>query len=146
MVGGRTRGDRRRCRRTLVSLLLDTHALLWLVLEPSRLSDRARSEITSPDAVVRASHVSLWELAIKRASGRLDVLDRPALEWFEHYTKASGVRTMTIQPAHLGAVEHLPDHHRDPFDRLLVAQARHDGLTIVTAEELVMAHDVECVW
>lgn len=127
-------------------ILLDTHALLWLVMEPDRLSRPVHREIVAPDAEVMASHVSPWEMAIKRGRGRLDVLDRPAQEWFEHYVPLSGLRPLPIRPAHLGGVEHLPDHHRDPFDRLLVAQARSEGLTLVTADEQLSRYDVDRLW
>lgn len=129
-----------------MNLLLDTHAFIWLVLDPDRLSSPARQQILAPDAEVMASHVSLWEMAIKRGRGRLDALDRPAQEWFEHYVPLSGLRPLPIRLAHLGAVEHLPDHHRDPFDRLLVAQARCEGLTIVTADDQLSRYDVEHLW
>lgn len=129
-----------------MNLLLDTHALLWLVLEPGRLSSGARHAVTAPGAAVLASHVSLWELASTRGRGRLDVLDRPARRWFEHYVGASGLRELPIRADHLGGVEQLPDLHRDPFDRLLVAQAMAEGLAIVTADPQVAAYEVPRIW
>ena len=93
-----------------------------------------------------ASHVSLWEMAIKQRLGKLGELDRPALEWFGHYVAKSGLRELSIAARHLGAVESLPAKHNDPFDRLLVAQARQEGLSIVTLDELVSQYDVDVVW
>lgn len=129
-----------------MKLLLDTHVLLWLVLQPDRLSEAARSALAAPGAVGHASHVSLWELAIKRGRGHLEMRDRPALEWFEHYVSMSRLRQLPVRPLHLGAVEHLPDLHRDPFDRLLVAQARIEGLSIVSADDQLAAYDIDRVW
>jgi PIN domain nuclease of toxin-antitoxin system len=129
-----------------VRLLLDTHALIWLVLTPDRLSKKVRKALTAPNVEVFASHVSLWEMAIKRRQGKLTELDRPALPWFEHYVSASHVRTMSILPAHLGATESLPLVHGDPFDRLLIAQATVEHLSLVTADTLMNGYDIATLW
>lgn len=127
-------------------LLLDTHALIWAVQSPEKLSDRARCALTSTDAEVYASHVSLWEMAIKRSLGKLDQLDRPAADWFDHFVSLSGLRQLPLAASHLGAVESLPRLHHDPFDRLLVSQARQAALAIVTLDRYVAQYDVEVVW
>lgn len=127
-------------------LMLDTHSLIWLVLAPDRLSKKVRKAIIAPDAVVFASHVSLWEMAIKRRQGRLAELDRPALAWFEHYVAASQLRTMPMLPAHLGATEGLPLIHGDPFDRLLIAQTTIERCRLVTADERINGYDVPVLW
>ncbi len=97
-------------------------------------------------AEVYASHVSLWEMGIKRRIGKLNGLDRSAIEWFETFVPKSRILQLPIAAGHLGAVEFLPARHSDPFDRLLVAQARHEGLVIVTHDELVTRYDVEVIW
>ena len=127
-------------------LLLDTHALIWAVQSPERLGDKARTALTTDDAEVYASHVSLWEMAIKRRIGKLDELDRPALEWFETYVPKSNMLQLPIGLVHLGAIESLPMKHNDPFDRLLVAQAHHEGLTVVTHDDLVSQYDIDVIW
>jgi PIN domain nuclease of toxin-antitoxin system len=129
-----------------VRLLLDTHALIWLVHAPERLSTAATAAVTAEGAEVHASHVSLWEMAIKRGNGKLGELDRPAADWFEHFVPRSGLRPLPIAATHLGAVEHLPLLHRDPFDRLLVVQAQHERLELVTADPLVAQYTVDVVW
>jgi PIN domain nuclease of toxin-antitoxin system len=129
-----------------VRLLLDTHALIWAVQAPDRLGDDSRAELIADGAEVFASHVSLWEMAIKRRIGKLDALDLPALEWFDAYVPRSGMRPLPITAGHLGAVEYLPALHNDPFDRLLVAQARLNGLTIVTRDALVAQYDIAVIW
>ena len=127
-------------------LLLDTHALVWTVMAPERLGADARLAITADGAEVYASHVSLWEIAIKRRIGKMDEIDKPAIEWFETYVPKSRLLQMPISPRHLGAVEFLPMQHGDPFDRLLVAQARAEGLTVVTRDDLVAQYDVQVIW
>lgn len=127
-------------------LLLDTHALIWAVMSPQRLGDTARDAILDSNNVVYASHVSLWELAIKRRIGKLTTIDRPAGEWFETYVRASKMQALSISAAHLGAVEFLPLVHGDPFDRLLVAQAQLDGMTVVTRDPAFAHYDVATLW
>lgn len=129
-----------------MKLLLDTHALIWAVQAPERLGDTAHAAITADGADVYASHVSLWEMAIKRRIGKLDDLDRSALDWFETFVPRSGMLQLPIAPSHLGLVEFLPSKHNDPFDRLLVAQARHAGLTVVTRDELVSQYEIDVIW
>lgn len=126
--------------------LLDTHALVWAVIEPERLSEPARAAMLDPAHQVFASHVSLWEMSIKRQLGKLPQLDRPALRWFEHFVPVSGFTPLRIEAAALGRVEDLPEHHRDPFDRLLVAQALIDGLTIISADRRLSPYDVRIAW
>ena len=126
-------------------LLLDTHALIWLVMAPDRLDAEARAAITADGAEVHASHVSLWEMAIKRRLGKLDVLDRPAGEWFREYVPRSNLRQLAIAADHLGEVESLPVLHGDPFDRLIVAQAATEGLTVVTHDPLVAQYDIATI-
>ncbi len=127
-------------------LLLDTHALIWAIVAPDRLSQPARAALTASSAEVYASHVSLWEMAIKRRIGKLDSLDRSALDWFETYVPRSHMLQLPIAAAHIGAVEVLEAKHNDPFDRLLVAQAIHEGLTVVTGDELVSQYEIESIW
>ena len=127
-------------------LLLDTHALIWAVQSPERLGDKARAALTTDDAEVYASHVSLWEMAIKRSIGKLDQLDRKAADWFDYFMPRSGLRQLPIIAGHLGAVEDLPRLHNDPFDRLLVAQARQGDMTIITRDSHVSQYDIDVIW
>lgn len=127
-------------------LLLDTHALIWTVMAPERLGNRARDAILNEDAEVYASHVSLWELTIKRRLGKLDQLGGSAIDWFDTHVERSNLRQLQISPRHLGAVEFLPLFHGDPFDRLLVVQASLERMSIVTADDLMSDYDVDIVW
>lgn len=129
-----------------MKLLLDTHALIWAVHSPDRLGAQAHAMLVSDDAEVYASHVSLWEMAVKRTIGKLDQLDRRAADWFEHFVPRSGLRPLPIAATHLGAVEDLPHLHHDPFDRLLVTQARQEGMAMVTLDSHVSQYDIDVIW
>jgi PIN domain nuclease of toxin-antitoxin system len=129
-----------------MKLLLDTHALLWLAMAPERLGESAVRVVTAPGAEVYASHVSLWEMAIKRRQGKLQELDSTALEWFESVVRKSKLIGLPIAAKHLGFLEFLPRLHADPFDRLLVAQARAEQLVIVSQDPLITAYNVDTIW
>ena len=111
-----------------MSVLLDTHVLLWWLEDDKRLSLPARDAILAAEEV-RVSAASVWEIAIKRALGRLDV---PA-DYLD-YVEQTSFRPLPITFQHAELAGALPRHHDDPFDRMLVAQARIEGLTLVTAD------------
>lgn len=119
-------------------ILLDTHVLLWAAREPDRLGRTTRELLEDPANELAFSAASIWEVAIKHSLGRADfdidprVLRRGLLE--------SGYRELEVTGLHGAAVADLPGIHRDPFDRMLVAQARVEGLTLLTADERVAAY------
>lgn len=119
-----------------MNLLLDTHTLLWW-LAGDGLSADVVATIADPDHVVAVSAASVWEISIKRRLGKLDappdVVDAIGASRFE---------PLDITSAHADAAGALPPHHRDPFDRMLVAQARAEGLTIVTRDPAISVYDV----
>jgi PIN domain nuclease of toxin-antitoxin system len=116
-------------RTRSLRLLLDTHALLWLLTGEGPLSDEAQAAIDDPDQFVGVSAVSAWEIEIKRASGKLEApRDLP-----KRLEQARFV-PLSITVEHGVAAGKLPLHHRDPFDRMLIAQAQLEGLTIVTRD------------
>jgi PIN domain nuclease of toxin-antitoxin system len=129
-----------------MKLLLDTHALLWLAMAPERLGEAATRAVTAPGAEVYASHVSLWEMAIKRRQGKLQELDSTALEWFDKVVRKSKLIGLPLAAKHLGLLEVLPRLHADPFDRLLVAQARTEQLVIVSQDPLITVYNVDTIW
>jgi len=116
-------------------LLLDTHILLWGAFEPERLSRAASSLIESPDNEISFSALSLWEIAIKTSRGRADfrvdagVLRRGLFD--------NGYAEIAVTGAHAAALASLPPIHKDPFDRMLVAQAMIEGLTLLTADPAI---------
>ena len=121
-------------------LLLDTHVFLWWRSEPARLPAPVKSSIASAD-IVFVSAVSAWEAAIKSSLGRLEIPDT-----IEAGVLASGFEKLLLTFAHAERVAGLPHHHRDPFDRMLIAQAQAEGLTLVTHDRLLEPYAVEILW
>jgi PIN domain nuclease of toxin-antitoxin system len=115
--------------------LLDTHIALWALTDDARLSAGARALIEDPANQVAVSAASVWEIAIKHGLGRGDmpVSGAAALDWF----RQAGYDLLPVTPDHAAAVEALPDHHRDPFDRLLIAQATSEPMRLITRDPLV---------
>ena len=118
-----------------MNLLLDTHVALWAITDSPRLSAVARDLIVAEKTVVWVSVASVWEIAIKHALGRGDmpVSSLDAVRYFND----SGYRLLSIAPEHVVAVENLPPHHQDPFDRLLVAQALFEPMRLMTNDPVV---------
>ena len=122
-------------------LLLDTHVLLWFVEGDARLSEVAREAIGDPANERWVSVASAWEIAIKTSLGKLRI-DGDLKEWLVRVRRAARIEWLSIDPRHVVGVAALPWHHRDPFDRLLIAQARTEGMTLVSADEKMTAYDV----
>jgi PIN domain nuclease of toxin-antitoxin system len=112
-----------------VRLLLDTHALLWWLADEG-LTPQAQDAIADPGNFVAVSAASAWEISIKKALGKLAAPDD-----LEHQVQAGGFSALPISIAHGVAAGQLPHHHEDPFDRMLIAQAFAEGLTIVTRDK-----------
>jgi PIN domain nuclease of toxin-antitoxin system len=124
-----------------VSLLIDTHILLWLLVGSSRLTPVVQATLASRQNTVFLSVASTWEIAIKVGLGKLDL--PPNLHaWLPAELDAAGLKLLSVDLKHSLGVEALPQHHRDPFDRLLIAQAVSDGLTIVTADRVFGHYEV----
>lgn len=115
-----------------MNLLLDTHLVLWAAGDPDRLSREARQLLLDSANELYYSVASLWEIAIKRTLGRSDFQVDPRRLW--RMLPANGYRELPILGEHAVAVETLPLLHKDPFDRLLLAQARVEGLTLLTVD------------
>jgi len=126
-------------------LLLDTHAVIWLSRDPDQLPSTLRRSIDDAQNVF-ASAVSLWEIAIKESGPSPMVGTHDALEWFTSFLATAGLTLLPIELRHVGAVQHLPTHHGDPFDRLLIAQARVEQLTIVSRDRQLSRYDVSVIW
>ncbi|MEM7711845.1 MAG: type II toxin-antitoxin system VapC family toxin [Pseudomonadota bacterium] len=120
-----------------MKLLLDTHVILWSVLDDPKLPGRIRTAMTGRDVALYVSAASVWEVAIKRALGKLDVPD----DLWRH-VRAAGAIPLAVTWDHAEAVQALPLHHTDPFDRLLIAQARSEGLTLVSLDQAMALYDV----
>jgi PIN domain nuclease of toxin-antitoxin system len=118
-----------------VKLLLDTQLLLWAAGQPHRLSAAARKLLLDPEQDLLFSAASLWEIAIKSSLGREDLVVEPRV--LRRSLLDNGYTELPITGEHAVSVEVLPEIHRDPFDRLLVAQALCEGVTLVTADATV---------
>jgi PIN domain nuclease of toxin-antitoxin system len=122
-------------------LLLDTHAALWWLRNDGDLGEAAIDELADESNDVLLSAVVVWEIAVKRALGKLE-----ASEDVIQMIRSYDVRGLPITLAHAAEVERLPPHHRDPFDRMLVAQAMLEGAAIVSRDEKLRPYDVEIIW
>lgn len=118
-----------------MNLLLDTHLLLWAASEPLRLTAKARTLLLDPANHLLFSAASLWEITIKNGLERSDFNVDPRRLW--RMLVINGYRELPVTSEHTVAVNDLPHLHKDPFDRILVAQARVEGLTLLTADKLV---------
>lgn len=123
-------------------LLLDTHVWLWMQADPDRLSDSVLQLLRDPDTERLLSVASVWEIVIKHAIGRLALPDAPE-PYVQARLRTSATVPLSASLAHVLHVAELPPHHRDPFDRLLVAQARVEGMSLVTADTTLARYDVE---
>jgi PIN domain nuclease of toxin-antitoxin system len=123
-----------------VRLLLDTHVFLWLLSEPDRLGKHLVS-LQDPGNAILFSAASSWEIAVKVQLGRLELPDDPK-RYVPDRMRAIGAEPLPIQHSHALAVSALPPLHRDPFDRILVAQARDLHLRIVTTDPQIARYDV----
>jgi PIN domain nuclease of toxin-antitoxin system len=118
-----------------LNLLLDTHLLLWAASQPQRLSAKARALLLDPSNQLVFSSASLWEITIKNGLERSDFNVDPRRLW--RMLLVNGYREISVTSEHAVAVNDLPPLHKDPFDRILVAQARVEGLTLLTADKMV---------
>lgn len=128
-----------------MALLLDTHAFLWFIDDDPRLSPTATQRISDPGVRVLVSVVSLWEIVIKLGTDKLS-LDRSPAELWPESLAANHFEALPVTAGHVLAVAPLPLHHRDPFDRLLIAQAIEEGLQVVSADTVFDRYPVERIW
>ncbi len=119
-------------------LLLDTHAFIWACGEPAKLPSAARTAIAAAENDIFVSAASAWEIAIKRALGRVEF----PLERFDELLTDMGMEPLAMTAAHAIAAGNLPRHHDDPFDRMLIAQATIERLSLVTVDRIFPKYDV----
>ena len=123
--------------------LLDTNALLWALSQPKRLSRRACLVLET--AQPKVSVASYWEVVIKVGKGKLPIPDPVA--WWERVSQLVGEdHILPIRSRHISALVHVPDLHQDPFDRILIAQAKAEGLTLVTPDSDIARYSVPVLW
>lgn len=125
-----------------MKLLLDTHALIWALAAPRRLPERVVERLADADTAVYASAANTWEIAIKAMLGKIELdLDELAEE-----IRNVGFTELPVSVAHTLRLRELPAHHRDPFDRILVAQSLEEGLTLVTHDSQLRNYPAPILW
>jgi PIN domain nuclease of toxin-antitoxin system len=126
-------------------ILLDTHVLIWLVEGDKNLSTVARSAIEDEDNSLYLSIASLWEITIKLSLGKLD-LQLSVDEMVESFLIPGGIEILQIETSHLSILRDLPLQHRDPFDRLIIAQAQAEKMTLISADGVFDLYGVDLRW
>ena len=129
----------------MVRYLLDTHTLLWFIAEDKDLRDVARRLILDVSSEILISIASLWEIAIKVNIGKL-ALGKPFDDMFPDELDFHGIEILDITVDHLRQLTALPSHHRDPFDRLIIAQALNEGIPIIGVDNAFDAYGVSREW
>lgn len=127
-----------------MKLLLDTHAFIWWDSDPSRLSPRVLSLLQDRSSTVLLSVVSIWEMLVKLQLGKLS-LRLPLSEIVAHQV-ANGVQILPVSLEHVMGLENLPATHKDPFDRLLIAQARIENAILLSADHVLAKYPVQILW
>ena len=128
-----------------MNVLLDTHAFLWAVTGDRRLSSPARALIEDRENQVFLSAVSMWEIVLKAKAGKLHV-EGSVAKVLEEQMRQARISPLAIQPAHVLRVAALPPIHKDPFDRLLVAQAQAENLALVSGDPEIRRYTVQVIW
>ncbi len=128
-----------------MKLLLDTNVFIWLNDAPHRVRDRVMAVISNPDNDLYLSLTSIWEMQIKIQLGKLELSDSLP-DILKTQQAGNNLQVLTIDLNHIWSLENLPYHHRDPFDRLLIAQAKTEGMTLVSADGIFEMYDVDLLW
>ena len=128
-----------------MTLSLDAHALIWAVDDPQRLGREAARALEDPANELLVSAGTIWEIAIKIGLGKLS-LSLPFREWMHQAIEDRGLTVLPITVEHADGQSRLPLHHRDPFDRLLVAQAQAEAIAVVSADEVFGTYGIARVW
>jgi len=128
-----------------MKILLDTHAFLWWITDDQKLSSRAREVISDAENELFFSAASGWEISIKVQLGRLKLPEEPE-RFIPEQLRMNFIRSLPIQMRHALFVSTLPNHHRDPFDRMLVAQAQLEEMSILSADLQMSRYQVELIW
>jgi len=126
-------------------LLLDTHSFLWFLLDDPKLSQTAKDSIADSDNDIEISPASYWEIAIKISLKKYS-LPEPYEQFMERELATNQFRILPIEPKHTAALTSLPFHHRDPFDRLIIAQAMVEQIPIISGDEAFAAYPVTRIW
>jgi PIN domain nuclease of toxin-antitoxin system len=128
-----------------MKILLDTHAFLWLISGDDRLSEIAHKTFLDPGNILFFSVASLWEICIKMSLGKLS-LKRGWLKTIQDEMKVNAIQWLSIEMPHCVELTRLPFHHRDPFDRMLVAQAMIDDMQLLSRDSRLSSYEIKRIW
>ena len=128
-----------------MKILLDTHTFLWFISGNPQLSNYAQQLIEDVSNKRFLSVVSLWEMSIKSSIGKLRI-DMPFTQIFTEHVVNNAIQLLHISPEHLDYVRTLPFYHKDPFDRLIIAQGQSENISILSKDEVFKEYEVECIW
>lgn len=120
--------------------LLDTHIFLWAMLAADKITAPVQAILNNPQEPVFVSIITAWEISLKRSLGKLHVTTN-----IQDAIAAAGFQPMPLKFNHIQQLDTLPLHHRDPFDRMLIAQAKSESLTLITNDKLILQYDVACL-
>lgn len=126
-------------------ILFDTHVFLWAINDDPRLSERVRKIFVDSGNVVLLSAASIWEIVVKAQAGKLP-FPQPAARYLRSQLQKTSVEVLPIQLAHVLRVETLPPHHKDPFDRMLLAQALEEKIPIASADKALRRYTANVIW
>jgi PIN domain nuclease of toxin-antitoxin system len=127
-----------------MNFLLDTHAVIWFITEDAQLPDARKKEIEDPGNTIFVSIASFWEMGIKYSLGKLEL--KADLKKIFELIGESGMTILPLSPDHILTSANLDFHHRDPFDRIMIAQAKSEGLTILTRDKAFRQYNVNIHW
>ncbi len=128
-----------------MKFLIDTHIFLWMGSAPDALSKSALEILLNTENDLYISICSIWEMQIKHQLGKLE-LDMPLQELWKRQRDDALINLMQIEESHIWKLETLPQHHKDPFDRLLIAQASFEDIPIITADKHIARYDIKTIW
>ncbi|MBC8456515.1 MAG: type II toxin-antitoxin system VapC family toxin [Deltaproteobacteria bacterium] len=128
-----------------MKFLLDTHVFLWMAAEPERMSEKATECIMNADNTLYLSIVSLWEMQIKTQLGKL-ALDVPLDQLWRRQQIEAGILLLSAREEHVWELGNLPQIHRDPFDRLLIAQSQYEKMALISADGIIARYETRVVW
>jgi PIN domain nuclease of toxin-antitoxin system len=128
-----------------VNILLDTHTFIWIIQNDKHLSKKAKEVFLDTENTLFFSMASYWEMCIKQSLGKLE-LSKNWQKMFDDELLHNGIKWLGIEKTHCQEILELPFHHKDPFDRLLIAQARVENFSMLTVDENIHLYDVETIW
>jgi PIN domain nuclease of toxin-antitoxin system len=128
-----------------MNYLLDTHTFLWFINDDPALSATAKALIENPDNAIHLSVASVWEMAIKTSLGKLE-MPSPFADFIDEQLRENSITLLDIRTTHAGGVVRLPFHHRDPFDRLIIAQSKSEDMPIIGKDVIFDDYGIDRLW